>query len=52
MQSIEAQMPLHTAGVYLLSPLMHTLTRTISEDSIIALTVCALLAHLALHDYK
>jgi phosphatidylinositol glycan class C protein len=38
--------------VYLLSPLLHTLTRTISEDSVIALTVCSLLLHLALHDYK
>lgn len=40
------------AGVYLLSPLLHSLTRTISEDSIIAMTAGLLILHLYLHDYK
>ena len=40
------------AGVYLLSPLLHSLTRSISEDSIIAMAVGLLILHLYLHDYK
>jgi hypothetical protein len=40
------------AGVYLLSPLLRTLTKTISEDSVIAMTVGLLIIHLYLHDYK
>lgn len=46
------QVVLLTGGVYLLSPLLHSLTRTISEDSIIAMTVGLLILHLYLHDYK
>ena len=39
-------------GVLCFSPLLHTLTKTVSEDSVIALTVLLLLLHLFLHDYK
>jgi phosphatidylinositol glycan class C protein len=38
--------------VYLLSPLLRTLTKTISEDSVIAMTAGLLMLHLYLHDYK
>ncbi|GMH01396.1 hypothetical protein Nepgr_003235 [Nepenthes gracilis] len=38
-------------GLYALSPIYHTLTRSISSDSIWALTVLLLLVHLFLHDY-
>eukprot|EP00877_Chromochloris_zofingiensis_P010970 jgi/Chrzof1/6126/Cz17g10210.t1 len=41
-----------SGGVYLLSPLLHSLTRTISEDSIIAMTTGLLILHLYLHDYN
>jgi len=39
------------AGVYLLSPLLQTLTGTVSGDSVSAMVVASLLAHLYLHDY-
>lgn len=39
-------------GVYLMSPLLHSLTRNISEDSVIALITGLCIMHLALHDYK
>ena len=39
-------------GVLCFSPLLHTLTKTVSEDSVIALTVLLLLLHLFRHDYK
>jgi hypothetical protein len=48
---LSAWIPL-LAGVLFLSPLLHSLTRTVSEDSVIALTVLLLMAHLFLHDYK
>ncbi|KAL0054305.1 hypothetical protein WJX82_006881 [Trebouxia sp. C0006] len=45
------QLVLLTAGVYLMSPLLQTLTSSVSSDSIVAL-VCGLLTmHLYLHDY-
>eukprot|EP00741_Cyanophora_paradoxa_P005643 tig00000923_g5470.t1 len=37
--------------LYELSPVLRTLTLTFSDDTIWALTVCLLLAHLLLHDY-
>lgn len=40
------------AGVYLLAPLLRTLTKTVSEDSVIAMTAGLLILHLYLHDYK
>lgn len=40
------------AGTFLLSPLLQTLTRTISSDTIVATTAYATAAHLALHDYN
>lgn len=39
-------------GVYCLSPLLRTLAATVATDSVVALTVVALLLHLALHDYR
>jgi hypothetical protein len=39
------------AGTALLSPLLGTLTETVSSDSIIACACLLLLAHLYLHDY-
>jgi phosphatidylinositol glycan class C protein len=39
-------------GLYLLSPLLHTLTGTISGDTITACVAASLLAHLYLHDYS
>ncbi|CAI9098270.1 OLC1v1034889C1 [Oldenlandia corymbosa var. corymbosa] len=39
------------AGLYLLSPIYHTLTRSISSDSIWALTTALIILHLFLHDY-
>ncbi|KAK6931890.1 Phosphatidylinositol N-acetylglucosaminyltransferase subunit C [Dillenia turbinata] len=41
-----------TTGLYILSPIYHTLTRSISSDSIWALTVSLLILHLFLHDYS
>ncbi len=38
-------------GVYFLSPLLKTLAATVSTDSVIALAVSAIIAHLFLHDY-
>ncbi|KAK9689980.1 hypothetical protein RND81_09G096000 [Saponaria officinalis] len=38
-------------GLYVLSPIYHTLTRSISSDSIWALTAILILLHLFLHDY-
>lgn len=40
------------AGVYLMSPMLHSLTRNISEDSVIAMIVGLCVTHLFLHDYK
>jgi hypothetical protein len=37
--------------VYILSPLLRTLTRSWSEDTIIAIAVTMLIVHLAFHDY-
>jgi len=39
-------------GVYLLAPMLRTLTKTVSEDSVIAMTAGLLIVHLYLHDYK
>ncbi|XP_074312410.1 phosphatidylinositol N-acetylglucosaminyltransferase subunit C [Silene latifolia] len=38
-------------GLYALSPIYHTLTRSISSDSIWALTAILVVLHLFLHDY-
>lgn len=46
------QVSLLTGGVYLLSPLLRTLTKTVSEDSVIAMTAGLLILHLYLHDYN
>ncbi|KAL2937623.1 Phosphatidylinositol N-acetylglucosaminyltransferase subunit C [Bienertia sinuspersici] len=40
-----------TIGLYALSPIYHTLTRSISSDSIWALTTMLILLHLFMHDY-
>jgi phosphatidylinositol N-acetylglucosaminyltransferase subunit C len=40
------------SGLYVLAPIYHTLTRSISSDSIWALVVSLLLVHLFLHDYS
>ncbi|MQM16285.1 hypothetical protein Taro_049241 [Colocasia esculenta] len=40
------------SGLYVLAPIYHTLTRSISCDSIWALTVSLLVVHLFLHDYS
>ncbi|XP_010941066.1 phosphatidylinositol N-acetylglucosaminyltransferase subunit C [Elaeis guineensis] len=40
------------SGLYILAPVYHTLTRSISSDSIYALTVSLLVVHLFLHDYS
>lgn len=40
------------AGLYLLSPIYHTLTRSISSDSIWALTAALIILHLFLHNYS
>jgi hypothetical protein len=37
--------------IYILSPLLRTLTRSWSEDTIIAIAVTMLIVHLAFHDY-
>lgn len=39
------------SGLYALSPIYHTLTRSISSDSIWALTALLLVLHLFMHDY-
>ncbi|XP_031100972.1 phosphatidylinositol N-acetylglucosaminyltransferase subunit C [Ipomoea triloba] len=39
-------------GLYMLSPIYHTLTRSISSDSIWALTASLLVIHLFLHNYS
>ncbi|CDP18208.1 unnamed protein product [Coffea canephora] len=39
-------------GLYLLSPIYQTLTRSISSDSIWALTAALIILHLFLHDYS
>ncbi|KAK9274522.1 hypothetical protein L1049_021771 [Liquidambar formosana] len=41
-----------TTGLYALSPIYQTLTRSISSDSIWAVTVSLLILHLFLHDYS
>lgn len=40
------------AGLYVLAPIYQTLTRSISSDSIWALTISLLVLHLFLHDYS
>jgi hypothetical protein len=40
------------AGVFLMSPLLHSLTRNVSEDSVIAMIVGLCCTHLCLYDYK
>lgn len=40
------------SGLYILAPIYNTLTRSISSDSIWALTVSLLILHLFLHDYS
>ncbi|KAL8509494.1 hypothetical protein ACS0TY_016637 [Phlomoides rotata] len=39
-------------GLYILSPIYHTLTRSISSDSIWALTASLIVLHLFLHNYS
>lgn len=39
-------------GLYVLSPIYHTLTRSISSDSIWALAASLVIVHLFLHDYS
>ncbi|XP_041024211.1 phosphatidylinositol N-acetylglucosaminyltransferase subunit C [Juglans microcarpa x Juglans regia] len=41
-----------TTGLYVLAPIYQTLTRSISSDSIWAVTVPLLILHLFLHDYS
>ncbi|KAK9049617.1 hypothetical protein SSX86_031412 [Deinandra increscens subsp. villosa] len=41
-----------TTGLYVLSPIYHTLTRSISSDSIWALTTFLVILHLFLHNYS
>ncbi|KAJ0693960.1 putative phosphatidylinositol N-acetylglucosaminyltransferase [Helianthus annuus] len=41
-----------TTGLYVLSPIYHTLTRSISSDSIWALTTSLVILHLFLHNYS
>jgi hypothetical protein len=38
-------------GVYLMSPMLHSLTKNISEDSVIALIVGLYILHLFLYNY-
>lgn len=45
------QVALLTAGVYLLAPTYGTLSKTISTDTIVAVSTLLLLLHLLLHDY-
>lgn len=40
------------SGLYILAPVYHTLTRSISSDSIWALCVSLIIVHLFLHDYS
>ena len=46
------QAALLAGGVYLLAPLLHSLARTVSQDSVAAMAAGLLLAHLFLHDYN
>eukprot|EP00898_Chlorokybus_atmophyticus_P006717 jgi/Chlat1/7046/Chrsp56S06717 len=46
------QCTLFVCGVYVLSPILQTLTSTISSDTIWATTICLLLLHLFLYDYS
>ena len=41
-----------TTGLYVLAPVYQTLTRSISSDSIWAVTVSLIVVHLFLHDYS
>lgn len=41
-----------TTGLYVLAPIYQTLTRSISSDSIWAVTVSLIIVHLFLHDYS
>ncbi|CAI0416937.1 unnamed protein product [Linum tenue] len=41
-----------TTGLYVLSPIYNTLTRSISSDTILAVTVSLIILHLFLHDYS
>uniref|UniRef100_A0A2P2ISD7 Putative phosphatidylinositol N-acetylglucosaminyltransferase subunit C n=1 Tax=Rhizophora mucronata TaxID=61149 RepID=A0A2P2ISD7_RHIMU len=43
---------LFATGLYVLAPIFHTLTRSISSDSIWAVAVSLILLHLFLHDYS
>jgi phosphatidylinositol glycan class C protein len=43
---------LFVSGVYVLSPILQTLTRSISSDTIWALSIGLLLMHLFFHDYS
>ena len=45
------QCSLLLVGVYFLSPLYSTLTKAVSDDTIVAASVWLLLAHLYMHDY-
>ncbi|KAF3576369.1 hypothetical protein DY000_02035281 [Brassica cretica] len=47
-----ANVSFFTTGLYVLAPVYQTLTRSISSDSIWAVTVSLLLLHLFLHDYS
>ncbi|KAF5737986.1 Phosphatidylinositol N-acetylglucosaminyltransferase subunit C putative isoform 1 [Tripterygium wilfordii] len=41
-----------TTSLYVLAPIYQTLTRSISSDSILAVTISLLILHLFLHDYS
>lgn len=49
---LSAAVPTWNTGVYLMSPMLHSLTRNVSEDSVIAMIVGLCVTHLFLHDYK
>lgn len=49
---LSAGVPAWDTGVYLMSPMLHSLTRNVSEDSVIAMIVGLCVTHLFLHDYK
>lgn len=46
------QAALLAGGVHLLAPLLHSLARTVSPDSVVAMAAGLMLAHLFLHDYN
>mmetsp|Transcript_27024 Transcript_27024/g.65229 ORF Transcript_27024/g.65229 Transcript_27024/m.65229 type:complete len:252 (-) Transcript_27024:139-894(-) len=43
---------LFLTAIYTLSPILRTLTQTISHDTVAAMTICFLSLHLFSHDYK